>query len=202
VACLGSLLVVGVVGLAASWEHLTAFKRDKAVSVEDMAESAQLRPILATVAWHMFLDNPLLGCGFGQYVAVSPEYLSDRSTELPLEKARPYIQHNVFLGLLTETGIVGLGLFVVLLACWSRDAWQVWRSEAAPLWARQCALLMLGMLGVYFANGMFHNVAVIPMFNMLLFYLAGVTEAVLCLAPADRQTRPQLNLWLPSPAQV
>src|SRR4029079_4464899 len=112
VSLLGSLTLASAAGLLVGWEHFSAFKRDKDVSVEDMACSARLRLILAALAWQMFLDRPLLGCGFGQYVDEAPNYLSDRTTDLPLEKGRPYIQHNVFLGLLTETGIVGLGLFM------------------------------------------------------------------------------------------
>ena len=34
---------------------------------------------------------------------------------------------------------------------------------------------MLIALGVYFINGMFHDVSVQPMMNMTLFFLAGVT---------------------------
>ncbi len=108
-ALVGSLLVAAV-----SWESLMTFKRDKGLDAELTAESAKLRPILALVAWHMFLDRPLLGCGFGQYPYEMLPYLADRTTELPLEKVRPFVQHNVFLALLTETGLVGVGLFVAL----------------------------------------------------------------------------------------
>jgi len=201
-AVLGSLAIVCVVGVAGSWEYLNGFKRDKELSVEDMAQSAKLRPILATVAWHMFEDRPLLGFGFGQYVEEAPAYLSDRSSDLPLEKARPYIQHNVFLGILTETGAVGLVLFVMLLGCWTFDAWQVWRSVEAPLWARQCALLLLATIGVYLPNAMFHNVAVIPMFNMLLCFVAGASEAMLPLAVAPRAASSEVKLWSGTPAHA
>jgi len=62
----GSLLAAILVA-ATQWENLLSFKRDKALSAEEMAESARLRPILATVAWKMFLDRPLWGCGLGRY---------------------------------------------------------------------------------------------------------------------------------------
>ena len=109
------------------------FKRDKDLDAELTAESAKLRPILATVAWHMFLDRPLLGCGFAQYREVMPEYLADRSTDLPLEKVRPFVQHNVFLALLTETGLIGVGLFVAVLLWWT------WRRLACSGDAEGCA---------------------------------------------------------------
>ncbi len=169
----GSVVMATVLGAAVSWEHIVAFKRDKDLSAEEMAESAKLRPILAVVAWHMFLDRPLLGCGYGQYAQESPAYLSERSTELPLEKARPYLQHNAFLALLTETGLLGMGLFIGLLATWSRTAWQLWCTASAPLWVRQMGLLFLAFLGVYLPNAMFQDASMITMVNMLLFFLAG-----------------------------
>jgi hypothetical protein len=179
-AVLGSVLLAGALLLAVSWQDLLAFKRDKDVTVHEVAESVRLRPILAMVAWHMFLDRPLLGCGFGQYEQESPAYLSDRTTDLPLEKARPYIQHNVFLSMLTQTGLVGVGLFVALLACWTRTAWRLWHRASAPWWVRRMGLLFMAALGVYLPNAMFHDVSIIPMVNMLLFFFGG---AIVALTP-------------------
>ncbi len=168
----GSLLAVLLVA-ATQWENLVSFKRDKALSAEETAESAKLRPILATVAWKMFLDRPLWGCGFGRYGEASKEYFADRSTDLPLEKARPFVQHNVLLALLTETGLVGMALFVLLLGLWSRDAWRLWRWPQCAHGQREIGLLFLAAEANYLVNGMFHDVAIIPMVNMVLFFLAG-----------------------------
>lgn len=170
----GSLIAVSVVA-ATQWEKLLSYKRDKALSAEETAESAKLRPILATVAWRMFLDRPLWGCGLGRYVEVSKEYLADRNSDLPLEKARPFVQHNVLLALLTETGAIGMGLFALLLALWSREAWRLWRRPEHTAEQRQLALLFLAAEANYLVNGMFHDVSIIPAVNMLLFFVAGMT---------------------------
>lgn len=171
-------LLAAVLVVITQWENLQSFKRDKAVSAEEMAESARLRPILAAVAWKMFLDRPLWGCGFGRYGQVAKEYFSDRSMDLPLERARPYVQHNVLLALLTETGLVGAGLFCALLAVWARDAWRLWRNPWASSAHRQLGPLLLAAETNYLVNGMFHDVAIIPMVNMLLFFLAGAVQGL------------------------
>jgi O-antigen ligase len=191
-----STLLASVAIVAVGWEHFVAFKRDKFVSVEETAESAKLRPILAVVAWNMFLDRPLLGCGYGQYIQESPAYLSDRTTDLPLEKARPYRQHNVFLALLTETGLLGMTLFAALLASWTRTAWRLWQTESAPDWVRQMGLLFLAFEGAYLANAMFQDVSIIPMVNMLLFFFAG---AITSLTPwlASATVTKSLRVWVP-----
>lgn len=183
---LGALGLAGVLVAAMHWEHLVAFKRDRDLSAVETAESVKLRPILAVVAWQMFLDRPLLGCGFAHYPDAKADYFSDRSSGLVLEKGRPFVQHNVFLSLLVETGLVGMGLFVALLGLWLRDAWRTWRSPSAPAWARQAALLLLAVLANYLVNGMFHEVALISMVNMLLCFAAGLAAAAKRAAEPER----------------
>lgn len=173
----GACLTAMFVG-ATQWERFMAFKRDKGLSEQEAAESVKLRPILAMVAWKMFCDRPLLGCGFGHYRDEFVYFLDDRSTDLPLEKARPYVQHNVFLAMLAEIGLVGMALFIAMLCCWTKDAWRLWRSPSSPLWARQQGLLFMAMIGSYLANAMFHDLSIIPMVNMALFFLAGLTSGL------------------------
>jgi len=173
---LGGVLLVGTLVAATQWERIMAFKRDRALTAQQAAESVKLRPILARVAWNMFLDRPLFGCGYGQYPAAHVDYLADRTTDLPLSKARPYVQHNVFLALLTETGLVGVGLYVALLGFWIHDGRRLWLTGTAAEGARAQGLLFLGMMGCYLANAMFQDMSLMPQANMLLFFLAGVTE--------------------------
>jgi O-antigen ligase len=165
--------LIAIVAVSAGWEHLLSFKRDRKVSAQDVADSVQLRPILAMVAWNMFQDRPLLGCGYGQYERQFIYYLADRSSGLPLEKARRYVQHNTFLALLTEVGLVGMALFVSLLWLWTRDAWRLWRRAEVPLWARQVGLLFLAGMAAYVPNAMFHDMLLSPAVTMLLCIPAG-----------------------------
>jgi O-antigen ligase len=184
-----AMALAGVPVLAMKWNKLNSFKRDANVSQHDMEQSAKLRPILATVAWKIFQDYPLFGCGFGQYKEVDVNYLDDRAGDLPLELARPYVQHNVFLALLTQTGLVGLGLWLMTLGLWARNAWRLWTSKQAPLWARQYGLVLIAMLIAYGVNGMFHDIGIITMVNTLLFLVAGVCQG---LAPhIESSTFPQ-----------
>jgi O-antigen ligase len=197
----GFLLAVGAV--VANWEQLMTFKRDRDLAAAKTAESVELRPVLARIAWEMFLDHPLFGCGYAQYQSEHVNYLSGRSTGLVLEKGRGYIPHNVVLSLLAETGLVGLGLFLAVVGYWARDAWLLWSDRAAPLGIRQQGLLMVAVLGVYFLNGMFHEVSVTPMTNITLFFLAGVTAG---LRPQGKQAvaswRPAVGGWKVKPQGI
>jgi O-antigen ligase len=178
VPVLGAAVLLAGLVAAANWEQFVAFKRDKNLTARETADSVTLRPVMARVAWLMVEDRPLFGCGFGQYLPEHKNYLADRSTELVLEKCRPYSPHNLLFGIVTETGIVGLGLFLALLVAWSRDAWRLWRAVESPLWMRQQGLFFLAVLSAYLVNGMFHHIALIPMSNLLLFFVAGMNAAV------------------------
>ena len=195
---LGGLLVTG-----ANWESILMLKRDKDLSAEASADSAALRPILATVAWHMLLDKPLVGHGYGQYIETRRPYLSDRTTELPLEKVRPYVQHNVLLAMLVDTGLVGAGLLLLVFGCWTHDAWKLWTSRGAPLVVRQHGLIVLMMLAAYAVNGMFHDVSIMAMIHMLLFFLAGISSGLLAEcreAAASSPDESRVWQWLPKSA--
>jgi O-antigen ligase len=171
-------VLLAVVLLVTQGQRYIAFKRDIHATANDAAESVRLRPVLAMVAWKMFRDQPLTGCGFGQYSNECGMYLGDRDTSLVLEKARPYVQHNVVLRLLSETGLPGAALFVAMLALWSVDAVRVWKNRDGPWWARQTALLFLAVLATYLVNGMFHDVSQINMMNMHVMLWAGLAAGL------------------------
>ncbi|MCR4414949.1 MAG: O-antigen ligase family protein, partial [Thermoguttaceae bacterium] len=194
-AGLVALLVVGT-----QWDRLMAFERDRGLSARETADSVELRPMLAEIAWRMFRDRPIFGCGFGQYLEENRNYLADRSSERPLEKARPYVQHNLVLSLLTETGLVGAALFALVLVCWIRQAWTLWRTREAPPWARQFALVFLALVANYGVNGMFHDMSLVPMVHAALFFAAGLNAGVSAHAGRSRSgwnDRPAVDLDRP-----
>ena len=169
----GTLIMSLLVGL--NWQNLKQFKRDKNVSAADMAQSASIRPVLAYIAWEMFKDKPIAGVGFGQYKQHDKFYFERGRTNLNLEIGRPYHQHNVFLTVLTETGLIGMNLQVLVLLIWCRAARALFRHESAPPETRQLGLLFLVLMCAYFANGMFQDVTIVPMVHMTLFFFAGLT---------------------------
>ena len=74
-------------------------------------EVIQARSTLMTIAVDMVRDHPLLGVGLGNYVVNFPEY--NRRHGLP-----PYLgmaPHNLYLEIAAETGLVGLGLWSLIV---------------------------------------------------------------------------------------
>jgi O-antigen ligase len=188
---LGGLVAAGLLLAVAQWDRLLGFEREQ--SAADTRRSGDMRLSFAYVSWTMFLDRPLWGCGFGQYPHAVLPYLADRSTELNLESIRGYSHHSTLLCLLVENGLLGLGLFLGLLAGWARAAWQVYRSPRSPDWARRHAVLLLGVLALYLVQALSHDVSYTAVENLFLFFLAGMT---LGLRPsAERSAQPACAVW-------
>ena len=76
------------------------------------------RTELWTIAWKMSGDNPVVGVGLNQFREQSMDYVREPGNlefvELIVES--PHIVHNAYLQMLAETGVVGLVLFLTVLA--------------------------------------------------------------------------------------
>lgn len=174
-AVLGGMALAGLLVGLTQMERVVGFQREQ--SAADTRESADMRVSFAYVSWQMFLDRPLFGFGFGRFPIDKLPYLADRTTELKLEKLRPYVHHNTYLSLLTDTGLVGLGLFLAMLGYWIADARRTYLSDV-PAWRKHQTALLVGALGVYACQLMFHELSYTPIDNSLIFFLAGCAGAV------------------------
>ena len=92
--------------------------------------------------------------------------------------------------MLAQMGMLGFGAWMIMLGLWTRNAWRLWTSRQAPRWARQLAVFLLALLAAYSFNGMFHDVSVISMSNMLLFFVAGVCQGLMPLLHGAIEARP------------
>ncbi len=88
--------------------------------------------------------------------------MADRSQQIELESIRELDHHNMFLSVLTETGLIGLSLFIALLVAWGRVAWQLSRDAKAECWIRAQGLFALPVLIVYAISAMFHDLTLRP----------------------------------------
>lgn len=191
VVCLCALVILVGIATTSAKEQIFRLKRDQNLSAADAEKSVKLRPLLAIVAWEMFKDSPLTGHGFGHYFAKRKPYHDDRGYGLPLAQARPYAQHNVFLSVLVDTGLIGITLFVSWFLSIAAIAWQLARDGASRPERRAIGLLLLGTMATYFCNAMFQDTMIIPMVHMFLFFIAGVAvttaDSGLVIASAQRR---------------
>ena len=174
------IAVTAVLGVGAC---LALYKADDIVGIQRDAgslaarDSVSQRSSFTYVSWLMFQDRPLLGVGFGQFTEAKLPYLSDRSSSLYLEAIREQPHHNTFLSLLTETGIIGMLLFLAMLFYWIKNAWLMAKGPY-PTFVKQHGVLMLTALACYLGPALFFDMTYSPQGNWLIFLLAGISSGL------------------------
>lgn len=101
-------------------------------------------------AWHIWQDSPWLGIGIGNFRAVYPDYA------LPTWEFGQEHAHNYYLNILTETGVVGLTAYLVLLFSFFLYVGRGLKASLARGWGLKSALA-LGVLSTLLALSV-HNV--------------------------------------------
>lgn len=168
----GLACVAGAALTVAAWDKIVGLQREDSGNVS--AHSVQQRESFLYVSMQMFQDYPLWGVGFGRFYDMKLPYLSDRRQTVELESIRGLHHHNTYLGLLTETGLVGLALYFGLLAGVGVCGWRLaTASDAAPD-HRALGQWLVATLAVYVPNAAFHDVTHIHPEQWLLFAVAGL----------------------------
>jgi O-antigen ligase len=120
-------------------------------------------------AWNMFVANPWLGVGIGNYGTVYAQF-GLREWRDSLGHA-----HNFYLNLLAEAGIIGLAFYLLAVVFMLVYAWRVARRAIGI--DRALAFGILGVLTAFAAHNFFDNLYVHGMnlqFGLLLGILARI----------------------------
>lgn len=100
------------------------FPRIRAMmDVEHIRYSFTQRLEFSRAAWQMGLDRPLTGWGVGSFQIVYPQYARQVDEQ-------PRYPHNLFLQLFAETGAIGAGLWIFLVATIGLVGWKSWHRRA------------------------------------------------------------------------
>ena len=77
------------------------------------------RSELWRVAWRITAQHPVAGVGLHNFTVYSPRYVREPGPlkDVALIAERPHAVHNTYLELVAETGVIGLGLFLVVIGC-------------------------------------------------------------------------------------
>ncbi len=152
------------------------------VQATDGATRGRLNEMVSAML--AFADHPILGVGQGMFRHVFMEYSEEAGFKSQI-KARE--AHNLFLGIASETGILGLGVFltilgVVLVPLFRERSY--WLARDPPLAFLAAGYLM--MIVAYLANGAFLHMAYERFFwsMIALACAAGVIARARRSAPA------------------
>ncbi len=145
-----------------------------------------------TIAWRIVHAHPFVGVGFGQFPEVSVHYVLQPGAlqYIGLIVENQIVVHNLYLALWVEGGIVGLLLFLVLVAVSLASGWRATKSfdvqgdiEMSSL-ARASVLALVAILAASFFLSDIVNAEL-----WILLALGPVLAAI-----AERQKRAALSL--------
>ncbi len=170
---IGLLLVVGLlVGLAGAFGALPEAVAARLSFLGDYVAILQGTPPLLTAqnwavmermaiwqsAWNMFLDNPALGIGAGNFDVAYPFYA------LPGWNTLPGHAHNYYLNMLAETGILGFVTYFLLMAgafiYAGRLLWRKGSELGNGVLSYSMALGVIGLLSALSVHSFFDNLYV------------------------------------------
>ena len=139
-----------------------------------------------TVAWRMVEDEPVRGIGVGNFQTASIHYLLQPGAILRDEFIvdRPQITHNSYLNVLSETGVVGLALFCVVLAAGFVACWRAadeFRRRGDPFLEACARAVSLALIALFVAD-----VFASDQLNKELWVLLGLGPALLAIARGER----------------
>jgi hypothetical protein len=172
-----SLVLVVAMALAVigNWSGVTSAERE-AGGVGEVS-TAQARLVLAKVSIRMFMDKPFLGVGFGNFVNKAKPYVGQVHTTF-LGYREAWIgaytgQHNQFLSVLTEIGLVGfvplLLLYVFLATALIRA-----RGKKTANYDSELLVSVWAILAAYIAEVLFVEPRFFEFMNMFPFMFAGI----------------------------
>lgn len=151
--------LLGFAGAASAGLGVVAVVNTGAIArMTDFGGGTSGRNDIWTVAWNIFTGHPWVGIGLSNFQDVEPRYTlsSGKLTRVDLVAEVPHLVHNVYLQLLTETGVVGLLIFLVVIAGSLRASWLAaqrfdvtGRSDYGDL-ARAVLMAAIAMLAAQF----------------------------------------------------
>jgi putative inorganic carbon (HCO3(-)) transporter len=145
-------------------------------------------------ALHMFFDHPLLGVGPGNFGAYSNEYAQPVGESVDIVGSKA---HNLVLGLLAETGVLGLLTFCGAVAATLLNVCRVRRGAAEGSELLNMANSLLLALAAYGFSGIFLHLSYQRYFWFLMA-LAGTLPLIV----REHEHERALSGDLPQPAVV
>lgn len=153
--------------------------KEEVYSISDQQDGTRgIRILMWRIGWHMFLDNPVLGVGPGNYALRTGEYQVQLDDYEVGDKIETRVAHSVYFELIPEYGLVGSTVFFLLVF----ELFRRLRARDPPTIDDDylTTLAIRASLVMYLSAGAFLSVLFYPHF----WFVVGFTAAVRPYHPA------------------
>ena len=169
-----TMMIVGVICLVFIAGVASKFSFTEGTLFSGRQETVDYRLVNYLALLEMSKANPIFGIGYGNFKREWPQYVRP-IPGIQIEKLTDG-NHNTFLGLLAEVGLVGTFLYLAIFYNMFRVGLRVFR-EGGGL-EREFALLFLLVASSYLIDANFHDMRSTQFFNTVLFFLFGTVAAI------------------------
>jgi O-antigen ligase len=167
-----AILIVGSTGMGSKF----SFFGDDATLFSRRQNTVDDRFVSYISAFKMGTENPLFGIGFGRFEQEWDNYF----TPIPGVQANPEkMSHNTFLGILAETGMISLLLYLAMLYQLSKMCFVTYRNlDTTETFERSLAAMALGLGLMYITTGFVSDLRWNLMQNNLVFLFFGIVASL------------------------
>lgn len=167
-------LVAVLIGVLALWSNLTSKRRQ-------IGGVAQRGPVIARLilirqTWQIVKRHPLTGVGFGHF-ADAQSRLERSPAGLDSLSAGVLAQHNLFLNMVAELGLVGLVVTIAVFVLLFRESLQLYHKlppDGAGRLTQPAVVLFWVVLVSYLTDAMLRDPLWDPFSNGMFWALAGL----------------------------
>lgn len=178
------LLVLATV-IFLSWQTLLPVTVTERIAMTEspsgnLEASAAHRLELWEDAKAMFQENPIFGVGFGGFGLSVPSYETLTDT------------HNFYMRMLSEQGIIGISLFLLILALAFRSGWQLYRGGGTPFY-KGLGLGFAGCIVAASVSNIFGDRWSYFVLGGYLFVFWGMVDRALLISRSQAETKTGLD---------
>jgi O-antigen ligase len=147
----GQIVFVTVIGLLITWvfaDNILGVFNSIVPAIRDGSDTVGVRYGLWQAGFRMWWDYPIQGVGIGQF----PEKLVYYGSDLLAPKYWHKSAHNMYIQVLSETGLVGFIIFISIFITALNQLWKTTNSEndsvasLARIWLIILSIMLLGGL--------------------------------------------------------
>ncbi len=174
---LGVVLIVIAASVFALWSNLTS--TDRARGGVAQVEPIAARKLLLYQTWQVVQDRPLFGVGFGHWADAQEEFQKDPGSLAALTTSA-LGEHNLFLNMVAETGLLGLAGTILLFVLLFRQSLQLYRKlpeTAAGMLSRSFVVLFWVIMVNFLTDAMFRDTLWDVFANAIFWSIAALIVA-------------------------
>lgn len=162
-----AILLAAAVGIGISYVSLQSLSQNVGVSTADRFSGADettlVRGVIYAAALGMFLNEPVMGIGYGNFRSHFNTYTATGPDDM-------WDAHSLYFKFLAEMGLVGTLCFLAFIIAIIRLARRSWRAGSSDL-ERVIGAALLGSIAGVMVQGIVESLIENPQFGSTLWFL-------------------------------